>query len=171
MTRILGIDPGSLSTGYGIIDSEGQTLKYVDCGNIRTSGGSFLTRLEEIYFAVGTIVERFAPDEVAVERAFVHKNADSALKLGQARAAAICGTLVKRVPLHEYTPKEVKQAVVGKGGADKEQVQHMMRVILGLKGELQADSADALAIAVCHAHSRGLKAQLASLVQARGARR
>ncbi len=171
MTRILGIDPGSLSTGYGVIDSEGQTLKYVDCGNIRTSGGSFLTRLEEIYLGIGTIVERFQPDEVAVERAFVHKNADSALKLGQARAAAICGTLAKKVPLHEYTPKEVKQAVVGKGGADKLQVQHMMRVILGLKGELQADSADALAIAVCHAHSRGLKAQLASLLQARGARR
>jgi crossover junction endodeoxyribonuclease RuvC len=171
VTRILGIDPGSLSTGYGVIDSEGQTLKYVDCGNIRTGGGDFLARLEEIYFGIGTIVERFQPDEVAVERAFVHKNADSALKLGQARAAAICGTLAKRVPLHEYTPKEVKQAVVGKGGADKEQVQHMMRVLLGLKGELQADSADALAIAVCHAHSRGLKAQLASLLQARGARR
>ena len=88
VTRILGIDPGSLSTGYGVIDSEGQTLKYVDCGNIRTSGGSFLTRLEEIYFGIGTVVERFQPDEVAVERAFVHKNADSALKLGQARAAA-----------------------------------------------------------------------------------
>jgi crossover junction endodeoxyribonuclease RuvC len=117
------------------------------------------------------VVQQFQPDEVAVERAFMHKNADSALKLGQARAAAICGTLVKGVPLHEYSPREVKQAVVGKGGADKEQVQHMMRVLLGLKGALQADSADALAIAVCHAHSRGLKAELSSLLRARGARR
>jgi crossover junction endodeoxyribonuclease RuvC len=170
VTRILGIDPGSLSTGYGIIDSQGQTLKYVICGNIRTSGGGIAERLTEIYFAIGAIVEAHSPDEVAVERAFVHKNADSALKLGQARAAAICGTLTRKVPLYEYSPKEVKQAVVGKGGADKEQVQHMMRVILGLKGELQADSADALAIAVCHAHSRGLKAELAAMVRA-GARR
>lgn len=170
MTRILGIDPGSLSTGYGIIDSQGQTLKYVICGHIRTSGGGIAERLTEIYFAVAAIVEEHSPDEVAVERAFMHKNADSALKLGQARAAAICGTLARKLPLHEYSPKEVKQAVVGKGGADKEQVQHMMRVILGLKGELQADSADALAIAVCHAHSRGLKAELAAMVRA-GARR
>jgi crossover junction endodeoxyribonuclease RuvC len=170
VTRILGIDPGSLSTGYGIIDSQGQTLKYVICGNIRTSGGGIAERLTEIYFAIGAIVQEHAPDEVAVERAFMHKNADSALKLGQARAAAICGTLVRKMSLHEYSPKEVKQAVVGKGGADKLQVQHMMRVILGLKGELQADSADALAIAVCHAHSRGLKAELAAMVRA-GARR
>lgn len=170
MPRILGIDPGSLSTGYGLVDSEGQTLKYVACGHIRTTADGIAGRLTEIYFAVAALVEEYSPDEVAVERAFVHKNADSALKLGQARAAAICGTLSRKLPLHEYSPKEVKQAVVGKGGADKEQVQHMMRVILGLKGELQADSADALAIAVCHAHSRGLKAELAALVRA-GARR
>lgn len=167
MTRILGIDPGSLSTGYGIVDSEGQKLTYVACGNVKSGGGSLPQRLEVIYFGVAALVEQYSPDEVAVERAFVHKNADSALKLGQARAAAICGTLGRRLPLHEYTPREVKQAVVGKGGADKLQVQHMMRVILGLKGELQADSADALAIAVCHAHSRGLKAELALLARSR----
>jgi crossover junction endodeoxyribonuclease RuvC len=170
VTRILGIDPGSLSTGYGIIDSQGQTLKYVICGNIRTSGGGIAERLTEIYFAMGAIVEEYSPDEVAVESAFMHKNADSALKLGQARAAAICGTLVRKLPLSEYSPRQVKLAVVGKGGADKEQVQHMMRVILGLKGELQADSADALAVAVCHAHSRGLKAELAAMVRSGGRR-
>jgi crossover junction endodeoxyribonuclease RuvC len=170
VTRILGIDPGSLSTGYGIIDSQGQTLKYVICGNIRTSGGGIAERLTEIYFAMGAIVEEHSPDEVAVESAFMHKNADSALKLGQARAAAICGTLVRKLPLSEYSPRQVKLAVVGKGGADKEQVQHMMRVILGLKGELQADSADALAVAVCHAHSRGLKAELAAMVRSGGRR-
>lgn len=169
VARILGIDPGSLSTGYGIIDSEGQTLRYVACGRIRTGGDDLAQRLADIYFGVARLVEEYAPHEVAVERAFVNKNADSALKLGQARAAAICGTLLKSLPLHEYTPKEVKQAVVGKGGAGKEQVQHMMRVLLKLKGELQADSADALAVAVCHAHSRGLKSELARL--ARGGRR
>ncbi|MGE5626418.1 MAG: crossover junction endodeoxyribonuclease RuvC [Bacillota bacterium] len=170
-TRILGIDPGSLSTGYGIIDSEGQTLRYVVCGCIRTGGEDFGRRLSDIYFGIGRLVDEYAPQEVAVERAFVHKNADSALKLGQARAAAICGTLLKSLPLTEYTPKEVKLAVVGKGGAGKEQVQHMMRVLLKLKGELQADSADALAVAVCHAHSRGLKAQIAKLATMRGGRR
>jgi crossover junction endodeoxyribonuclease RuvC len=162
MTRILGIDPGSLSTGYGLVDSEGQKLKYVAAGCISTGGGEFLARLKEIFFGIGGIVATYAPDEVAVERAFVHKNADSALKLGQARAAAICGTLALSLPLHEYTPREVKLAVVGKGGAAKEQVQHMMRLLLGLQGELQADSADALAVAVCHAHSRGLRARLAA---------
>jgi crossover junction endodeoxyribonuclease RuvC len=164
VARILGIDPGSLSTGYGIIDSEGQTLQYVACGRIRTGGEDFAQRLADIYFGVARLVDEYSPHEIAIERAFVHKNADSALKLGQARAAAICGTLVKSLPLHEYSPKEVKLAVVGKGGAGKEQVQHMMRVLLGLKGELQADSADALAVAVCHAHSRGLKARLAGLM-------
>lgn len=169
MARILGIDPGSLSTGYGIVDSAGQSLKHVASGCIRTGGDEFATRLRDIYFGIGGIVEQYAPDEVAVERTFVHKNADSALKLGQARAAAICGTLSKSLPLHEYSPREVKLAVVGKGGAGKEQVQHMMRVLLGLKGALQADSADALAVAICHAHSRGLKAELAAM--ARGRRR
>jgi crossover junction endodeoxyribonuclease RuvC len=160
VARILGIDPGSLVTGYGVIDSEGQAVKYVACGCVRPAGEAFTDRLKDIYYGIGKIVETYAPDEIAVERAFVHKNADSALKLGQARAAAICGTLVRPVPLHEYTPKEVKLSVVGKGGAGKEQVQHMVKVLLGLKGELQADSADALAVALCHAYGRGLKLKL-----------
>lgn len=160
MVRILGIDPGSLVTGYGIIDSEGQSLKHVDCGCIRPTGEEFMQRLERIYYGIGKVVETYSPDEIAVERAFVHKNADSALKLGQARAAAICGTLARGVPLHEYTPREVKLSVVGKGGAGKEQVQHMVKVLLGLKGDLQADSADALAVALCHAHGRNLKLKL-----------
>lgn len=164
--RILGIDPGSLATGYGIIEVDGQNLGYIDSGCIRTGGGAMGKRLAEIFNAVSGIVDRYTPDEVAVEKAFVHKNADSALKLGQARAAAICGTLPKSLPLFEYTPREVKLAVVGKGGADKEQVQHMMRMLLGLKGKLQADSADALAVAVCHAHSRALSARLGALATA-----
>ncbi len=170
MARILGIDPGSLVTGYGVIDSEGQKIKYVACGCVRTDGGEFTERLKIIYRDIGAIVQSFSPDEIAVERAFVHKNADSALKLGQARAAAICGTLVKDVPLYEYSPREVKLSVVGKGGAGKEQVQHMVKVLLGLKGELQADSADALAIALCHAHGRNLKLKLERLADAAGVR-
>ena len=167
--RILGIDPGSLATGYGIVDSAGQSLKHVASGCIRPRGASFLDRLKDIYFGIGEIVATYSPDEVAVEQAFVHKNADSALKIGQARAAAICGTLALKLPLAEYTPRAVKLAVVGKGGAGKEQVQHMMRVLLGLKGELQADSADALAVAVCHAHTRGMQARISVLAGARRA--
>jgi len=166
VARILGIDPGSLVTGYVVIDSEGQTIKYVACGCVRTGTEAFTERLKIIYYDIGEIVQTYRPDEIAVERAFVHKNADSALKLGQARAAAICGTLVNPVPLFEYSPREVKLSVVGKGGAGKEQVQHMVKVLLGLKGELQPDSADALAIALCHAHGRGLKLKLERLAGA-----
>ena len=171
MARILGIDPGSLVTGYGVIDSEGQTIKYVACGCVRTGAEAFTERLKIIYYDIGEIVRTYGPDEIAVERAFVHKNADSALKLGQARAAAICGTLVKPVPLFEYSPREVKLSVVGKGGAGKEQVQHMVKVLLGLKGELQPDSADALAIALCHANGRNLRRKLDHFMDAPGSRR
>ncbi|MFI4920727.1 MAG: crossover junction endodeoxyribonuclease RuvC [Gammaproteobacteria bacterium] len=164
MARILGIDPGSLVTGYGVIDSQGQTLKYVDCGCVRPGGEEFIDRLKDIYYGIGKVVETYRPDEIAVERAFVHKNADSALKLGQARAAAICGTLANPVALYEYTPRAVKLSVVGKGGAGKEQVQHMVKILLGLRDELQADSADALAVALCHAYGRGLRQKLDRLM-------
>lgn len=167
MARILGIDPGSLVTGYGVIDSEGQTLKYVDCGCVRPGAEDFIDRLKDIYYGISKVVEIYKPDEIAVERAFVHKNADSALKLGQARAAAICGTLAVSVPLFEYTPRAVKLSVVGKGGAGKEQVQHMVKILLGLRGDLQADSADALAVALCHATGRGLRQKLDRLAEAK----
>jgi crossover junction endodeoxyribonuclease RuvC len=161
MIRILGIDPGSLFTGYGVIDHDGRSLRHITSGCIRIEGKAFPQRLQEIFFGVRALVEQFQPQELAIEQAFVHKNADSALKLGQARAAAICGTLEFGLAVFEYTPRLVKQAVVGKGAASKDQVQHMMRILLGLRGELQPDSADALAVAVCHAHSRDLQAQLA----------
>ncbi|MGA9854158.1 MAG: crossover junction endodeoxyribonuclease RuvC [Gammaproteobacteria bacterium] len=160
--RILGIDPGSLFTGYGVVDSEGQTLKHIASGCIRTSGGEFAQRLREIFFGVAALVDEYEPLELVVEKAFVHKNADSALKLGQARAGAICATLKYELPVHEYTPREVKLALTGKGGAGKEQVQHMVKVLLGLQSRMQADSADALAVAICHAHSRTLRQRLAA---------
>jgi crossover junction endodeoxyribonuclease RuvC len=159
--RILGIDPGSLFTGYGVVDSEGQNLKHIASGCIRTRGSEFAQRLREIFFGVAAIVDEFKPLELVVERAFVHKNADSALKLGQARAAAICATLRQELSLHEYTPREVKLALTGKGSASKDQVQHMVRILLRVSGRLQVDSADALAVAICHAHSRLLRLRLA----------
>jgi crossover junction endodeoxyribonuclease RuvC len=159
--RILGIDPGSLFTGYGVVDHGGRRVQHVTSGCIRVQGKEFPRRLQEIFYGVRALVEEFQPQELAIEQAFVHKNADSALKLGQARAAAICATLEFELAVFEYTPRSVKQAVVGKGAASKEQVQHMMRILLNLRGELQADSADALAVAVCHAHSRDLQSQLA----------
>jgi len=162
IVRILGIDPGSLFTGYGIVDNEGQKLKHISSGCIRTKGGEFTQRLHDIFFGVAALVDEFRPLELVVEKAFVHKNADSALKLGQARAAAICATLKQELPVHEYTPREVKLALTGKGSAGKEQVQHMVKILLGLQGRLQPDSADALAVAICHAHSRALRRRLAA---------
>ncbi|MDE2196281.1 MAG: crossover junction endodeoxyribonuclease RuvC [Gammaproteobacteria bacterium] len=161
MIRILGIDPGSLFTGYGVVEEDGQAWRHVASGCIRTGGKDFPERLRDIFFGIGAVVSEFAPQELAVEKTFVHKNADSALKLGQARAAAFCGTLASQLPLFEYAPREVKLALTGKGSAAKEQVQHMVKILLGLRGQLQVDSADALAVAICHAHSRGLKARLA----------
>ena len=160
--RILGIDPGSLSTGYGVVDNEGQNLKHIASGCIRTSADEFSQRLRQIFFGVTAVMDEFKPLELVVEKAFVHKNADSALKLGQARAAAICATLQRELSVHEYTPREVKLALTGKGSAGKEQVQHMVKILLGLQGRLQADSADALAVAICHAHSRTLRLRLAA---------
>jgi crossover junction endodeoxyribonuclease RuvC len=154
--RILGIDPGSLFTGYGVVDYDGQRLGHVASGCIRVAGSDFSVRLREIFRGIGAVLAEFGPEELAVEKAFVHKNADSALKLGQARAAAICATLMSDLPLHEYTPREVKLALTGKGGADKQQVQHMVKILLGLQGRMQADSADALAVAICHAHGSRL---------------
>jgi crossover junction endodeoxyribonuclease RuvC len=162
IVRILGIDPGSLFTGYGVVDSDGQTLRYIASGCIRTTGGELAQRLRDIFFGIGALVDEFSPKELAVEKAFVHKNADSALKLGQARAAAICGTLKNEMSVHEYTPREVKLALTGKGSAGKEQVQHMVKILLGVKERMQSDSADALALAICHAHSRMLRLRLAA---------
>ncbi len=152
--RILGIDPGSRSTGYGIIDSADGGPVLVACGCIRTDSESFPDRLKQIYDGVYEAVRLHRPDELAIEQVFMHKNADSALKLGQARGAAICGALAAGLPVHEYAARQVKQALVGKGSADKIQVQHMVKVLLGLNSQLQADAGDALGVALCHLHTR-----------------
>jgi crossover junction endodeoxyribonuclease RuvC len=160
-TRILGIDPGSRITGFGIVDSSSAGVRYVTSGCIRTEGSDFAPRLREIYLGVQALVEKHAPHEIAIERVFMHRNADSALKLGQARSAAICGTFSSPVGIHEYAARAVKQALVGQGGAEKLQVQHMVKMLLGIATELAADEADALAVALCHAHSRTLLVRLA----------
>ena len=150
MTRILGIDPGSRLTGYGLIDSDGQHARYVGSGCLKVSGDTLAGKLGLIFSELSELIGEFRPQHLAIESVFMHRNADSALKLGQARGAAICAAVTRDVPVAEYAPREIKQAVVGKGSADKQQVQHMVRVLLNLDRTPQADAADALAVALCH---------------------
>lgn len=154
---VLGIDPGSRATGFGVVTVRGPKVAYVASGVIRARGDNFADRLQVIFDQMSALLSEHRPQEVAIERVFMHRNADSALKLGQARAAAICATFDRPVPIHEYAAREVKQAVTGAGGAEKEQVQMMVKRLLGLQGRLQPDAADALAVAVCHAHMRAVR--------------
>ena len=155
--RVLGLDPGSRITGYGLIEASAAGTRYLASGAIRVGSGDFNHRLAEIYRGVGALVAEHRPDEIAIERVFVHRNADSALKLGQARGAALSATFVHAAALYEYSPREVKLGIVGTGAADKTQVQKMVCALLGLEGALGADAADALALALCHAHGRALR--------------
>lgn len=156
MTRILGIDPGSQRTGIGIIDvAPGGGLTHVHHTALQLLGNeTFPLRLKQIFDEVCSIVAAHAPQEAAIERVFMARNPDSALKLGQARGAAICAVVHCGLAITEYAPKEIKQAVVGSGGAGKEQVQHMIGILLNIPSALQADAADALAVAITHAHTR-----------------
>lgn len=160
--RILGIDPGSRITGYGILESVGSSSRYIDSGCICTESADFTERLNEIYSRVRALVIDYEPQQMAIEKVFVHRNADSALKLGQARAAAICGTFGSNLQMFEYAARAIKQAVVGRGAADKVQVQHMVKAILKLDKLPSQDEADALATAICHAHSYPLNNVLLS---------
>lgn len=159
--RVLGLDPGSRATGYALLECAGTVSTYLASGSIRTTADSFPLRLEEIFTGVSRLVAEYRPDEVAIERVFMHRNPDSAIKLGQARGAALCGTFSVEPRIYEYAAREVKLAVVGTGGAHKEQVQLMVKQLLRLSGKMGPDAADALAIALCHANTR----RLASLVQ------
>ncbi len=158
--RVLGIDPGYRLTGYGLIDTDGQQSRYVNSGKIPGVGSDSANRLKSIYFEIRRIVDEFHPDEVAVEKVFMHRNADSVLKLSQARAAAICGTFEHELVVYEYAARVVKKSVVGRGNADKVQVQHMVKALLGIETTLGADESDALAVALCHAHTRPLATRL-----------
>lgn len=152
MTRILGIDPGSRLTGFGIIDVEGRHSRYVACGCIRTGQGDFPSRIRAIADGISELLVQYSPQQMSIEKVFMTRNADSALKLGQARGAAIAAVVVRDIPVFEYSATQIKQATVGRGHADKSQVQHMVRVLLNLPESPQADAADALACALCHNH-------------------
>lgn len=157
--RVMGIDPGSRITGYGIIDSVGNRLIHVDNGAIFTdSEKDFPQRLHKIYCQLTEIINTYGPEVVAVENIFFAKNVQSALKLGQARGAAIVAGVIAGLPVYEYTALQVKQAVVGHGKSAKSQVQQMLKVLLNLPETAQEDASDALAVAVCHAHSCGMNA-------------
>jgi crossover junction endodeoxyribonuclease RuvC len=151
--RILGIDPGSRITGYGVIDWFATQARPVTWGHVQTDG-AHSSRLKTIFEAINGIVCQYDPEEIAIERVFLHRNADSALKLGQARAAAICATFQQGPEIFEYSARHIKKALVGRGAAEKNQVAQMVRMLLGIRDDLQGDAADALAVAVCHAHQR-----------------
>jgi crossover junction endodeoxyribonuclease RuvC len=160
--RVLGIDPGIRITGFGILDTNGQESRHVDAGVIKTNKATDMAgRLKIIYTETAALVAQYQPAELAIERVFVARNPDSALKLGQARSAAICATFSADIAVYEYAAREVKLAIVGKGSAGKEQVQHMVRVLLNLDKGMSLDASDALGIALCHAHKRSAGRQLA----------
>lgn len=153
MSLILGIDPGSRITGYGLIEAQGSQMHYHASGCIRIQASTLAQKLAQIYAGIAELVIQYRPDQVAIEQVFMAKNADSALKLGQARGTAIVCVANHGLELSEYSAKEVKLAVTGRGAADKTQVQHMVTSLLKLSATPQADAADALAIALCHAYT------------------
>ena len=154
MIRILGIDPGPRITGFGIIETDGRRSRYLDSGCVRVEADQLAEKLRIIFDSIHQIVQQYEPRQMAIEKVFMHRNADSALKLGQARGAAICAVSTCGIEVSEYTPREIKQAIVGTGAAGKEQVQHMIQSLLALNATPQADAADALAVALCHANTQ-----------------
>ena len=150
---VLGIDPGSRRTGYGLLAVRERSVEYVASGCIKAEVGDMPQRLGIIYRGVSELIGQFNPTELAIEEVFLAKNASSALKLGQARGVAIAAAVAGELPVHEYAAKRVKQSLVGTGRGSKEQVAHMVRILLKLPGAPQADAADALAIALCHVNT------------------
>lgn len=151
--RILGIDPGSRLTGYGVVNVlRNGKVTYIDSGCLRIPAGCLAERLKVIYEGIIEVITTHHPETVSIEKVFMARNADSALKLGQARGAAICAAVNHNFDIAEYSANQIKKAVVGRGHADKTQIQHMVMALLGLSGRPQADAADALACAICHAN-------------------
>ena len=169
--RILGIDPGSRLLGFGVVSKSGSKLSHHAYGTLRfNTKVEANERLLEIYLGVKQLIVDHKPDQVAIEKVFFAKNAVSALKLGQARGAAILAIVEAGLPLHEYSPNAVKQAVVGFGHADKDQVQRMISRLLGIREEdfESADSSDALAIAICHLHTYTYSSRIQKAVEEHG---
>jgi crossover junction endodeoxyribonuclease RuvC len=165
--RILGIDPGSRLTGVGVIEVTGAKSRCLMHEVIRLGDGPMPGRLLLLMQRLRTVCGEFRPDEVAMEQVFVRRNVASALVLGQARGVAVCAIAEAGVPLHEYAPASIKLAICGAGRAEKPQIQHMVRVLLSLPVAPPEDAADALACALCHAHSRTLKMQTTKMLQGR----
>ena len=153
MSVILGIDPGSRITGFGVVRMQGQKIEYIASGCIRIKDGILSDKLNQIFDCISEVVQEYKPDEAAIEQVFMSKNADSALKLGQARGAAMVAMAQHALQVAEYSARQIKQAVVGTGAADKSQVQHMVTSLLSLSALPQADAADGLAVAICHGHA------------------
>lgn len=161
--KILGIDPGLRTTGFGIIDKQGSKLSYVASGTIKSPDSALPERLKSIFSGVAEIIRTYAPDCAAIEKVFVNVNPQSTLLLGQARGAAICGLVGAELTVAEYTALQIKQAIVGQGKAQKRQVQDMVRRLLQLSGMPSPDAADALGVAICHAHSGEVLSALGDL--------
>ena len=156
--RVLGIDPGLRATGYGVIEADGDALRCLDHGCIRPGAGAVPERLGRLFEGLCVVLRTHAVRCAAIETAFVAANPGTALKLGQARGALISACIVGGAEVHEYAPSRMKLALTGRGQAGKEQVQYMVRALLGLAAAPQADAADALGFAICHAHSRPRRA-------------
>jgi crossover junction endodeoxyribonuclease RuvC len=155
MVRIIGIDPGLRRCGWGVIESSGNRLSFVACGTLTPDvGRSLAMRLAELHAGIGALIEQFRPDEAAVEETFVNQGARSALQLGQARGVVLMTPASMGLPVGEYAANLVKKSIVGTGHADKEQIQLMIKTLLPTASFKGADAADALAIAICHAHHR-----------------
>ncbi len=155
--RILGIDPGSTTTGWGIVEEKSNVLELIECGAIKPPKGEFSQRLCYIYEKLSEICREYKPDEMAIENVFVARNAASALKLGQARGIALAAAFAHKIPTFDYEPTKVKMAVIGYGRAEKEQLAFMVHTMLNVKKlEKPLDTTDALAVAICHINSRKL---------------
>nr|WP_298415207.1 crossover junction endodeoxyribonuclease RuvC [uncultured Halomonas sp.] len=165
---VLGIDPGSRITGYGVLDLSSTRPRYIASGCIRIKADDLAQKLAQVYAGVAELIAMYRPGEFAIEQVFMARNADSALKLGQARGTAIVCAANHGISVFEYGPRQVKQAVTGTGAADKTQVQHMITAILALSATPQADAADALAIALTHSHARSGLVQQGSYGGRRG---
>jgi len=150
-------------TGVGIIEVNGDRVTPVYFGAIKAGSGEFTERLGIIFSGLRQLIKEYQPDQAAIETVFVAHNAASAIKLGQARGAAVCAAISCDVPVSDYSPRFVKQAIVGRGGADKTQVQHMVGLLLGIKEPIQNDAADALAVALCHQHTAQTQARMAMM--------
>ena len=156
--RIIGLDPGLRNTGWGVIESEGSRLSYIADGAVHSNAdASLATRLLQIHQQLISVLNEFLPDEAAIEETFVNKDARATLKLGQARGAVMLAPAICQIPVSEYAPNVIKKTVVGAGHAEKDQVKHMVRLLLPRAVMKTADSVDALAIAICHAHHRGVQ--------------